>query len=766
MTGTPQTSETVVGYQSEPGANLRAKNTVGQPLSRVDGPLKVTGEATYTAEYEFEHVAYAALAYSGVAKGQIARIDPSEAERAPGVVAVMTYQNAPQMQAPVLYGDPSSGGAAASDLPVMQGPEVAWNGQPVAVVVAETQEQAEEAAALVRIEYRQEEAALSFGALKSGAQPPPTVLGEPSEIKVGDAEAALKSAPTGVDATYRTPRHSPAAIEPHATVAQWAKGDDGGDVVTVYDTTQSLSLVAQTVAKVFGLEPGQVRTIAPYVGGGFGGKAMMFDNTLLCVAAAKLAGRPIKLRMSREGVFRATGWRAPSEQRVALGAGRDGGLSALIHTGVTAVVSHNENAFPEQFSFAARHLYAAPAFLIQQKTVSLDTVPNCPVRAPGDSIGTFALESAMDELAHKLGMDPIELRRVNEPGQDPTSGKPFSNRHLLEAYRLGAERFGWSKRNPEPRSQRSGKWLIGQGVASAYYPFFRFSASAKLTLSADGTARVLAAAHEMGMGTATVQIQHAAQRLGLPLDRVSFGYGDSTMPTTYIAGGSSQTASLVAAVSATVTELHKALLMLVGPDSPLSGLTVEQVEARDGGLYRIGAEDQGETYLDILRRAGQDRVEVQGTSGPPSEIVEYSMHSYGAQFCEVLVHEDTGEVRVHRWVGSFDVGRVLNAKTAASQFRGAIIMGIGMALSEEIVFDERTGRVMNPSLAEYHLPVHLDVPHLDVLWTDIPDQQAPLGLHGLGEIGITGVAAAIANAVYSATGKRVRELPITLDKLL
>ena len=270
----------------------------------------------------------------------------------------------------------------------------------------------------------------------------------------------------------------------------------------------------------------------------------------------------------------------------------------------------------------------------------------------------------------------------------------------------------------------------------------------------------------MGMGTATVQIQHAAQRLGLPLERVSFGYGDSEMPPTYIAGGASQTASLVAAVSATVGELHKALLMLVGPESPLAGLTVEQVEARDGGLYRVGAEDQGETYLDILRRAGQDHLTVQGSSGPPSEMMTYSMHSYGAQFCEVRVHERTGEVHVSRWVGSFDVGRVLNAKTAASQFRGGIVLGIGLALTEDTLFDERSGRILNPSLAEYHVPVHLDIPPLEVLYNDIPDQQAPLGLHGLGEIGVTGVAAAIANAVFNATGRRIRELPITLDKLL
>jgi xanthine dehydrogenase YagR molybdenum-binding subunit len=390
------------------------------------------------------------------------------------------------------------------------------------------------------------------------------------------------------------------------------------------------------------------------------------------------------------------------------------------------------------------------------------------MRAPGESIGTFALESAIDELAHKLKIDPIELRRSNEPQKDPTKDTEFSSRNLIEAYNRGSEKFGWSGRNPEPRSQRDGKWLIGQGVATAYYPVYRFPATARVRISADGTAIVQAAANEMGMGTATVQIQQAAERLGLPIDKVSFHYGDSHLPDSPVAGGSCQTVSIAAAVQAAVEKAHRELLTLAGDeyDSPLASTKYEQIEARDSGLFRTDDPNKGETYSSILQRAGQDFVEVEASSGMPFELMKYSMASYGAQFCEVRVNEESGEVRVARWLGSFDCGRILNPKTATSQFRGGIIMGIGMALMEETLFDLRKGRIINPSLAEYHVPVNLDVPEIEIIYNDIPDEHTPLGAHGIGEIGITGTAAAIANSIFHATGKRVRDLPITLDKLL
>jgi xanthine dehydrogenase YagR molybdenum-binding subunit len=753
--------ETAVKWMPDKAADPLIENhgMVGKAVARLDGPQKVCGAARFTAEVPFENLAYAALVCSTIAKGRIARIYSTDAQLLPGVVAILTHENAPQMKAPPAMVEDANG-AAISNLPVMQDDSVRWNGQPVAVVIAESQEQADQAASLIQVEYVPEASMLSFDASRARARPPKNILGEPAEVKLGDAEAALRAAAHRIDAVYRTPRYHHNSIEPHATTAVW----HGEDSVTVHDTSQTLCASRHTLATSLGLKPEKVRILAPFVGGAFGAKGV-WNYTLLSIAAARIVGRPVRLALSREDVFRVVGGRTLSEQRVALGANANGTLSSLIHTGTTAVVSHN--FFPEQFSFPARHLYAAENLLVQQKIVELDMVANTAMRAPGESIGTFALESALDELAAASGIDPVELRRRIEPAKDPTKGTPFSSRHLIEAYRRGAERFGWSKRNAQPGSQRDGEWRIGQGVATAYYPYYRMAgAAAQVRITADGHAIVKAAAHEMGMGTATVQTQHAADRLGLPMDRVTFEYGDTDMPNSPMAGGSAQSASIVAAVTAAVEQIVKALIELAGKDSPLAGAKPSEVRAHQGGLYRTDVPARGETYEAILRRAGRDHLECQADAPKPVEVLKYSMHSYGAQFCEVRVNEITGEIRIARWLGSFDTGRILNPQTAASQFRGGIIMGIGMALSEESLFDERSGRFMNASLAEYHVPVHLDVPKIDVIWNDIPDPHAPLGLHGIGEIGITGCAGAIANAVYNATGKRIRELPITLDKVL
>ena len=733
---------------------------LGQSLARVDGEVKVRGEARFTAEFKVDHMAYAVPVYSTIAKGKIRKIDAGAAEQAPGVLAVITHENIPKMKAPPIVDFHDIGkGFALSDLPIMQNAEVHWDGEPVALVVAETLERAEYAASLVRVEYDAETPNVSFEGLKPEAVVPPDIMGEPPELKIGDVDKALQEADASVDHVYRAPRYNHNAIEPHATIAVW--NDRGG--VAVFDATQSVNLTAHTLAYIFDLKTEDVRVVAPFLGGGFGGK-IGWSNTPLCVAASKVVNRPVKLVLSREGTFRMVGGRTISEQHVVLGARKDGQLTALIHTGLTATT--HSGRYAEQCTFPPRHLYASPNLFVGQKIVYLDTVANTWMRAPGESIGTFALESAMDELAHELRMDPVEFRRINEPEKDPTKDTEFSSRNLTEAYRRGAEKFGWSARNREPRSQRDGQWLVGQGVATAYYPYLRFPAKARVRICADGSAIVLAPASEMGMGTATAQIQHAADRLGLPLDRVTFQYGDSSLPDTpMMAGGSNQTATTFAAVRAAVEQVHRELLKLTQKrsDSALAGAKLEQIEARDGGLFLGG---QGETYAAILQKAAQPSVEAEASSGPPMEMMKYSMASYGAQFCEVRVHAETGEVRVSRWLGSFDCGTIVNPKTAASQFRGGIVMGIGMALTEETLFDERRGRIMNPSLAEYHVPVNLDVPYIEIIWNDIPDEKAPWGARGIGEIGITGVAAAIANAVFNATGKRIRDLPITLDKLL
>lgn len=754
--------ETVARFvpDGEPDPLIHKHGHVGRAVSRIDGPLKVKGEATFTAEFKIANLTHASLVYSTIAKGRIARIDLTEAEAAPGVVAIVTHKNAPRMKPPSLLNvNNMAKGVGSSELPIMQDDTIHYDGEPVAVVVAGSLEQAEYAASLVRVEYAMEPARISFDALKAEAEVPSDVLGEDPDVKKGDAEDALARADYRVDNVYRTPRHNHNALEPHATIAIW----DGDNKLVVYDSTQFVGGTKQQLARILRLDPDDIRVISPFVGGAFGGKWSVWCHTVLCAAAARIAARPVKLALSREGTFRIVGGRTPAEQRVALAADRHGRFKALIHTGVTATTTHAN--YPEQFSLLPRHLYETETKLIGQKVVNLDTVANTWMRAPGEAMATFALESAIDELAHEMRIDPIELRRINEPDKDPTKGTEFTSRNLVEAYRRGAEKFGWAERPSAPRAQRDGKWLVGQGVATAYYPVFRFPGSVRVRINADGTALVQAAGSEMGMGTATAQIQHAAERLGLPMEKVSFEYGDSALAGAEMgAGGSSQTASIMAAVQPAVEKLHQKLLTLVPRESPLSG--ANNVEARNEGLFRSDGTNVGETYAAILQRAGEDFIEVEESSSMPLETMKYSMASYGAQFCEVRVNDESGEIRVSRWLGSFDCGRIINPKTTASQFRGGIIMGIGMALSEETQFDERRGRIVNRSLAEYHVPVHLDIPHIDVIWTDIPDPLMPLGARGVGEIGITGAAAAVANAVFHATGKRIRDLPITLDKLL
>jgi xanthine dehydrogenase YagR molybdenum-binding subunit len=739
-----------------------ARQYLRQPLDRLDGIDKVTGEARFSAEYPVEGLVHGAIACSTIAKGVISRIDTSAAEEAPGVMKVFTHLNAPSMKVPEPFSigaDPSVGGSAVK---ILNTDRISWNGQPIAVVVADTEERAEYAASLIAVTYAVEEAVTSFESAIAHAHTPKDVLGESPELVKGDPDAILRSASHRVDLTFTTPPYNHNAIEPHAAIAVW----EGDDRLTVFDTSQFTAGGANSLAYVFGLKKWNVKLLAPFVGGGFGGKGTMWFYNQLCAMAAREIGRPVRIALSREAVFRMVGGRTPSRQRVAIAADENGSFTAFIHEGVTA--QSMDNHFPEQFSFPPRHLYAMQSYRIGQQVTSVNRVANTFMRAPGESIGTFAVESAIDALSYELNIDPIELRMRNEPDTDPVSGHPFSSRYLREAYAMGAERFGWRTRPAAVRTQRDRGWLIGQGVATGTYPVYRMVTAVRLRLNDDGTLVVQTSCQEMGMGTATVQTQHAADRLGLPLDRVRFEYGDSSLPWAGVAGGSSQTISVALAVQEAAGKLVTELLSLARKNgtSPLAHADANDVQPAKSGLFLKELPAIGETYVDILRRADRAFVETDVTTGSPLEIMKYSMHSYAAQFCEAAVHEGTGEVRIRRWVGAFDTGRILNPKTATSQFRGGIIMGIGMALMEETMFDDRTGRIMNPSLAEYHIPVQADVPEIDILYTDVADPKTPLGAHGIGEIGITGVAAAIANAVYHATGTRVADLPITLDKLL
>jgi xanthine dehydrogenase YagR molybdenum-binding subunit len=742
-----------------PDPLIREKHgLIGKPMSRIDGPLKVSGKATFAAEYPLDGLTFAALHYASIAKGRIAEMNTVEAEAAPGVVLVMTHLNAPRLKrAPAFGTNPKAAGG--DDLPVMQDDRIHWNGQPVAIVLAETQEQADHAQSLILVRYDVEAGMTSVEEARAEGSELGQFMGEPLKLEIKDANALLAAAPVKVDAVYRTPGHNHNPIELHAATLAWS-----GDDLRVHDATQAVAHAAWTLAQIFDIEEEQVHVTSPFVGGGFGSKTL-WQHQIIAAAASKLAQRPVRIMLSREGVFRVVGGRAPTEQRVAIGAQRDGSFDAIIHTGLTAMTPHN--AMTEPFIVATRSLYAAKSFMLEVDTVKLNTVANTFMRAPGEAVGTFALESAIDELAFELGMDPVELRIRNEPEKDPTQGLPFSQRDIVEAWRAGAERFGWAERMAAPRSRREGDWLIGLGCATGTYPYYRMpGGAARITLTNGGKATVAVAAHEMGMGTSTAHTQVAADRLGLSMDQVEFRYGDTTLPGTVLAGGSQQTASIGAGVAAAHRALVSELLKLAGNDSPLAGLGPNDVGGLEGGLCSLENPERRETYVSILERAQRPEVTVEAEAPMPAELQHWSMHSHAAMFCEARVNAVTGETRIARFLGSFDCGRIINPKTASSQFRGGIVMGLGLALMEETQLDERTGRIMNPSLAEYHVPVHLDVPKIEVMWTDEPDPRTPMGSRGIGEIGITGVGAAVANAVFNATGKRVRELPIRLDKTL
>ena len=742
----------------KPDPLIRQKHgLIGTSTSRLDGPQKVSGTAQFAAEFPMENMAYAALKYSTVARGRIKELDTAAAEAAPGVVLVMTYRNAPRMKpAPPFMS--SAKAAAGDDLPVMQDDEIHWNGQSISLVLAETQEQADYAKSLISVSYATEPSVTLFEDAKANAETG-VFQGEPLLLEIRDAEASLAAAPYKVDVVYSTPRYSHNPIELHAATVGW-----DGDNLRVHDASQGVAHAAWSLAQVFELKEEQVHVTSPYVGGGFGSKTL-WQHQILAAAASKLAGRPVRIMLSREGVYRIVGGRTLTEQRVAIGAQADGRFDALIHTGAVAMGRHNN--MPEPFILPAKSAYSSASFKLHVEAAKMDMLANTFMRAPGESVGTFALESAVDELADSLGLDPIELRIRNEPEKDPTSGAPFSSRHIVEAYRAGAQQFGWSNRRLKPGTHREGEWLIGMGCATATYPYYRLpGGAARITLTKDGRATVEVAAHEMGMGTATTQTMVTADRLGLGMECVTVTYGDSRFPGVILAGGSQQTAAIGASVTAAHHELITQLLKLAGKDSPLAGLDADEVIGHDGYLCKADEPGRRESYVSMMARIGRDEITAEASAPPPLEFTHWSMHSHGAMFCEVRVNAVTGETRVSRFLGSFDCGRILNPKTAASQFRGGIIMGLGLALMEETQFDERNGRVMNPSLAEYHVPVHMDVPEIDVMWTDIPDPHAPMGAHGVGEIGITGVGAAVANAVYNATGKRIRDLPITLDKTL
>ncbi len=730
---------------------------IGEPITRLDGRAKVTGTAKYAAEFEVPDVAYGVMVTSTIANGTITRVDTAAAGRAPGVVTIMTPANAPRL--------PKSGQAGVNPptgrvLQLLQDADVHYNNQPIAVVVAASLNEALLAASLVEVRYAQMPAKLDFKAGFADAHTGKNKV--PAELTEGNVKTGFEEAEVKVDQVYTTPVENHNPLEPHATIAQW-----DGELLTLHDATQNIFGVKKTIAKTFGIPEDNVRVLCPYTGGGFGSKGSMWSHVVLAAMASKVAGRPVKLVLMRSQMFGPVGSRPQTHQHITLGAKRDGTLTGIRHD----CYSHTSmiEDFMEPSSASTRMLYASPVITTSQKLVPLTLGTPTFQRAPGEATGMFALEVAMDELAEALKMDPIALRLKNHADVDPTSHKPFTSKHLRECYSQGAEKFGWSKRVAQPRSQREGTELVGYGMATATYPANRSAAQASVRFEPNGRVTVSCGTQDLGTGTYTIMAQIAAASLDMPISLVDAKLGDTKQPKGVGSGGSQTAASVGPAVqdAAQQAVLKLVTLEIGNAASPFHGAQPDDLQFKDGKLFRTSAPASGISFTEVIMRNGGQAVEAKGSAEPSQDVEQYSQHSWGAVFAEVGVDETLGMVRVRRVTAVYDVGTLLNEKTAKSQFIGGIVWAIGLVLEEETHIDSVTGRPVNNNLAEYHMPVNLDIGTLDVSAVGIPDKNFnKLGARGIGEIGITGATAAIANAIYNATGKRIREAPITPDKLM
>jgi xanthine dehydrogenase YagR molybdenum-binding subunit len=732
---------------------------IGQPLDRTDGKAKTDGSARYAAEHPVPGMAHAVMVTSTIPSGRVASIDAFDAGQVPGVLLIITHENVLRLPQETKAGKVSP--PIGRVLSLLQDDAVHYNNQPVAVVVADTLEHAREAAARLCIDYERHEAVLDFEQAKQSTHPPEKVLTESADTRRGDYHAGLLSASTTVDAVYTTPIENHNPLEPHATTASW-----DGDHLTLYDSTQYILGVRNTVADTLGIPKENVRVLCPYVGGGFGSKGSVWSHVVLAAMAARQVGRPVKLVLDRNQMFGPVGARPVTEQRLTLAAMTDGRLLASRHD----VIAHTSmiEDWIEPCALVTRMLYQCPNQETTHRLARMNLGTPTFMRAPGEASGSFALESAMDELAYALSMDPLQLRLRNYAEQDPGKGLPWSSKSLRQCYETGAERFGWAGRNPQPRSMRNGHTLVGWGMATATYPTNRSPAAATARILADGSAVVQCATQDLGTGTYTVMTQVAADALGLPVEKVVFELGDSRFPVAPVSGGSTTVASVAPAVHAAASAARLKLtgIAIADETSCLYGALSDDIEF-DAGWLRLRADPARRVSMaDIVARHGGP-IEAQAEAAPGGEKQQYSMHAFGAVFVEVHVDEDLCEIRVPRVVGVYGVGKLMNRKTGYSQLMGGIVWGVGMALLEETVIDKRAGRAVNGNLAEYHVPVNADIGNIDVSVVDEDDPHVnPLGAKGIGEIGITGTAAAIANAVYHATGRRIRSLPITLDKLL
>ncbi len=740
-------------------AHVRHGSNIGQPLTRRDGILKVTGAARYAADQHPPGMLYAVLAVSSIARGRVAFLNVAAAKAHPHVVDVMTPANKP-----ALAQDPDEkSNPFMFRLDLLQSDRVRYANQPIAVVIAETLEAATEGAALLSPRYDIDTPRVGLDATESFV-PSAVGPGFPPAAHRGDIEAGLAAASKRIEATYETAPQYHNAMEPHAIVAAW-----DGDTLSVDTPSQGLAMAQGRIAGLFGIAPSKIHIRSPFLGGGFGSKGMISGPQVLGIMAARLVGRPVKLVLRREQMFGPVGHRAETRQALRLGADKEGKLTALDHHTKTASSSFDD--FFEPASDASHTLYASPAIATSHEAVRADTGTPMFMRAPGEATGSIALESAIDEMAQACGMDPLAFRLKNYAEVEPISGKPFSSKALRECYRQGAERFGWQERALQPRQMRDRDGLlVGWGLGTATFPAVMFEGHARAVLRQDGSGAMETGAHDMGQGAWTALAQIAADSLGLDIDHVEFRSGTSDLPDAGIAGGSSHTATAGMAIYNAGADVITRLAELATNDdrSPLFGAGNAGVIARGGRLLRRDDQSRSESYADILRRAGLAAIEGQGSGAAnPAAQSTYAMHAHGAVFAEVKVDPDLGQIRVTRLVGAFAAGRILNPRLVRSQLCGGMIWGVSFALHERAVMDPRSGRPMNPNLAEYHIPVNADVPSVVAILVEEHDPHVnALGIKGVGEIGITGTAGAVANAVYHATGIRVRRFPITLDRLI
>lgn len=769
------------------------KQIVGQGISRLDARLKVTGSAPYAAEFGIDGLVHAVTVQSSIARGHIRNMDVTAAKAVPGLIEIITYKNAIGLHA-ITGNGPNAGRYGERDLLPLQSDRIYYDGQHIAIVVAETFEQAGEAAALIRVEYDEEKPVVDMEAGMADKYKPKQGLTGEVQVSRGDAKTAFRTAPVVVSETYETPVFHHNAMEPHATIAVWE-----GKKLTVYDSTQNVLGSRNIIAQMLGMADEDIHLISLFVGGGFGSKGFAWPNATMTAMAAKMVRRPVKLAMNRTQMFTTVGHRARTIQKISLGAGRNGKLAAIRHV-TTAETSFVEE-FVEAAGVATKMLYESPSLDVVQEIVRINRSTPCPTRAPGEAPGVFALEVAMDELAVKLNIDPVDLRLANYAEADPHTGKPFSGKHLRECYERGAAAIGWGDRPRQAGVTKEGSYLVGYGMATATYPANRSPASARVRIGSDGRVTAFACTQDIGTGTITILAQIAAEALGVAVQSVKVKIGDSDLPKGPGSGGSQTSASVGPAVRAAALMLRSRLIQLALKDrrSPVFGETEAAVTAEDGRLFLPSNPERGETFAALLQRQGKSFLQEEATtnvsnretqrqetnpavkSGPAGgaddnpfakkdEAVSrqgHSFHSFGAHFVKVLVDPVLGRVRVVKAVSVMDIGTVLNRKTATSQVEGGICWGVGMALLEGTAYDPVNGRVVTKDLSDYHVPVHTDMPDMEVQFIDKPDLViSPVGSRGVGEIGFVGVAAAIINAVYNATGKRIRSLPLTPDKLL